>query len=122
MKKAFLLFAAVFIFLAIISFYRPSDEYDIAAIYKGITPHSDTKAITTDEDVVEIETILSPTELKQGKYKVDITREGDDLYKISGTEIYLETRNCLELATFEEVIVTIESNYGYNKGKIVFNP
>lgn len=121
MNKTFHIFAVVFTFLAITSFYRPSDEYDIATIYKGITPHSDTKAITTDDDVVEIETILSPTVLKQGKYKLNVTREADDLYKISGTEIYLETRNCLELATLEEVIVTIESNYGYNKGKIEFN-
>ncbi|HXD79357.1 MAG TPA: hypothetical protein VN616_16185 [Puia sp.] len=121
MKKSSILFGIVFTFFAITSFHRPGDEYVIAAIYKGITPHSDTKAITTDDDLVEIETLLSPTVLKQGRYKVDVTREADDLYHISGTEIYLETRNCPELAISEEVIVSIESNYSYDKGKITFN-
>lgn len=121
MKKTSL-FVIAFTFFVTLSFHRPGDEYDIATIYKGIAPHSDTKAITADDDLVEIETLLSPTVLKQGKYKVDVTREADDLYKISGTEIYLETRNCLEPATLEEVIVKIENNYGYNKGTVVFNP
>jgi hypothetical protein len=122
MKRSFHLFAFFLALLVITSFHRRADDYDTAMIYKGIVPRADTKAITSDEDLVEIETLLSPTVLKLGTYKVDVTREADDLYKISGTEIYLETRNCLELANLEEVIVTIESNYGYSKGKIIFNP
>ncbi|MDR3712527.1 MAG: hypothetical protein P4L51_06910 [Puia sp.] len=121
MKKILLLFILVFSFSAITSFHARSDEYDIETIYKGIDAKADTKAITSDDDVVEIETLLVPTTLKQGKYKVDVTRKGDDLYQISGTEIYLETRLCLELATLESVTVIIEGNYGYTKGKIIFN-
>ncbi|HLZ16140.1 MAG TPA: hypothetical protein VKQ08_03835 [Cyclobacteriaceae bacterium] len=121
MKKSLLFFILGFSFSAITSFKVRSDEYDIATIYKGIDAKVDTKAITRDDDVVNVETLLVPTNLKQGKYRVEVTRKGDDLYQISGTEIYLETRLCLELATLESVTVIIESNYGYTKGKIIFN-
>jgi hypothetical protein len=121
MKKALLPVIFMFSFSALTSFHAKSDEYDIATIYKGIEAKTDTKAITNDDEVVEIETLLVPTTLKPGRYKVDVSKKGDDLYQISGTEIYLETRLCLELATLESVVVVIESNYGYTKGKIIFN-
>jgi hypothetical protein len=121
MEKTLVFFILAVSFSAITSFHAKSDEYDIATIYKGIEAKADTKAITNDDELVEIETLLVPTTLKQGRYKVDVTKKGDDLYQISGTEIYLETRLCLELAILESVIVIIENNYGYPKGKIIFN-
>lgn len=121
MKKTLHCCLLLFSLSAITSFHSKSDEYDIAAIYKGVDAKADTKAITSDDEVVEIETLLVPTTLKQGKYKEEVTKKGDDLYQISGTEIYLETRLCSESAILESVIVIIESNYGYTKGKIIFN-
>jgi hypothetical protein len=121
MKKILLRLLFVLSFSAITSFHAKSDEYDIATLYKGISAKADTKAITTDDDVVEIETLLVPTTLKLGKYKVEVNGKGDNLYQISGTEIYLETRLCLEVAVLEDVTVIIESNTGYTRGKIIFN-
>ncbi len=121
MKKTCIFVFIAMSFSAITRFHPKRDEYDISTIYKGIEPKSGTKAISTDDDLVEIETLLVQTTMKEGKYKVDVTKKADDLYQVSGTDIYLETRYCLELANIESVIVIIESNYGYTKGKIIFN-
>jgi hypothetical protein len=74
-----------------------------------------------DVELVRIGNWLVPTTLKQGKYKVEVNRKIDDLYQISGTDIYLETRLCSEAATLELVIVSIENDYGYTRGTIIFN-
>lgn len=60
------------------------------------------------------------SKLDPGIYEVEVTRKGNDLYKVEGTSFYLETRYCYEYAYSETVILKIESNYGYTKGKIIF--
>ena len=66
--------------------------------------------------------ILVPTTLEQGVYEVEVRREDNNLYQVVGREIYIETRYCYEYASYrEDVLINWESNYGYNKGTLVFD-
>lgn len=96
-------------------------EYDVAQIYEGTMADSGVKALTSRGDLEEVELILTPSKIKEGTYKVEITRKGSDLYKLEGTNYYIETRYCYEYATYDNAILEIESNYGYTKGTIYFN-
>lgn len=97
-------------------------SYDIAALYEVIKPASGTKAVGTYNQTIDVEFILSPTKVDTGKYAVNVKKIGDNLYQIKDTDICIETRYCHEVAYFsEEVILIIESNYGYTKGKIIFD-
>ena len=99
-----------------------SDECDIAEFYKAVEPESGVKVLTTSGDLEEAELILVPTKMEEGTFKVEVTRKGSNLYKVDGTDYYIETRYCYEYATYDEAILKVESNYGYDKGTIIFNP
>ena len=112
-------------FLCIIfltSFIKPvvSDEYDIEAFYKGVTPANGTMVLTTNDELEEAELILIPIDIDKGKYVVNVTRKGSDLYKVDDKNIYIKTRYCYEYSYGQEVVLKVEGAYGYTKGKIIF--
>ena len=95
-------------------------SYDIAELYSVLKPASGTKAVGKYDKTIEVEYILSPTKVDKGKYVVNVKKIGDNLYLIKDTDICVETRYCHEWASFsEEVVLIVESNYGYTKGKII---
>lgn len=96
-------------------------EYDVAQIYEASNVGRDVKVLTTSGDLEEVDLILIPSKIKEGIYKVEITRKGSNLYKLEGTKYYIETRYSYEYAINDDAILKIESNYGYTKGTIYFN-
>lgn len=99
-----------------------SDECDVKEFYRVVKPDSDVKVLTTLGGLEEAELIFVPTKMEEGAFKIDVTRKGSNIYKIEGTDYYIETRYCYEYAIYDEAILKVESNYGYNKGTIIFNP
>ena len=97
-------------------------SYDIAELYSVVDPPSGTKAIGGYNQTIDVEYLLTPINVRTGRYVVDVKKIGDNLYRIEGSDICVETRYCHEWASFsEEVVLIIESNYGYTKGKIIFD-
>lgn len=121
MKKFYLLLFCVFILTSFTS-KVVSTECEVAEFYRGIEAENKTKVITSLGDIEEAEIILLPTEMEEGTFKIEITRKGSNIYKVDGTSYYIETKYCYEYATYDEAILKVESNYGYTKGKIIFNP
>ncbi len=121
MKYLKVLIAIALCFLSV-SFAKAESSYDIAAIYEVSEPPSGTKAIGRYDKTDDVEYILTPTRVDTGKYVVEVKKIGDNLYRILRTDICIETRYCHEWASYsEEVVLIIESNYGYTKGKIIFD-
>ena len=97
-------------------------SYDISELYTVIKPASGTKAVGKYDKTIDVEYILTPTKVDTGRYVVEVKKIGDDLYQIKDTDICVETKYCHEWASFsEEVVLIIQSNYGYTKGKIIFD-
>ncbi|MDE7024455.1 MAG: hypothetical protein K2O88_01060 [Paramuribaculum sp.] len=97
-------------------------SYDISELYEVIKPSSGTKAVGKYDKVIDVEYILTPTKVDKGKYIVEVKKIGDNLYQIKDTDLCVETRYCHEWASFsEKVVLIIDSNYGYTKGKIIFD-
>jgi len=126
MKKAFFPVRCVLILtLLLLSFplssfkNKSGSEYDIVAIYKGINLNDGCKGITED-GVKSISVVLAPTKLEIRKYVVNITRKGADIYKVDDKDIYIETRYCYEYSNGQQVVLNVESDYGYSIGKITF--
>lgn len=110
------------IFMMTTAFAYAESSYDISEIYSVIKPTSGTKAVGSYDKVVEVKYILTPKKVDIGKYVVEVKKIGDNLYQIKDTEICIETRYCYEWASFsEKVVLIIDSNYGYTKGKIIFD-
>ncbi|MEB2786386.1 hypothetical protein [Algoriphagus persicinus] len=118
-------FLAILISLFLITSFKSaspesSSDYSIAEFYEAIDVDSDVKVLTRNGDLEEIEYILEPTTMKTGVFEVKVTREADDLYQIVGTDYFIETLYCYEYASYESVILKVESQYGYTKGKLIF--
>ena len=55
-----------------------------------------------------------------GEYQVTVSRKDKDLYKIEGTNIYIQTQFCFEYAIHENAILDIDSTIGITIGTIYF--
>ena len=122
MNKIFLAVVGIVFLTSFTNKAELSDECDVAEFYKAVEPDSDVKVLTTSGDLEEAELILVPTKMEEGTFKIEVTRKGNNIYKVEGTDYYIETRYCYEYATYDEAILKVENNYGYDKGTIIFNP
>lgn len=57
----------------------------------------------------DVVAVFGPAEIDPGTYKVTISYESDDWYKILGMDIFIKTSMCLSLALGEEVILEISA-------------
>lgn len=127
MKNFKLIFLIISVSLILTSFKNLStaemsgDECDVANFYEAIEPESGVKVLTSGGDLEEAELILVPTKIEEGTYQIEITRKGSNIYKLEGTKYYIETRYCYEYATYDDAILKVESNYGYQKGTVYFD-
>ncbi len=109
-----------FLFLVSFNTNSLSNECEVKEFYKAVEPDDKTMVLTKSGDIEEVELILVPAKMDEGLYKVKLTRKETNLYKVEGTNYYIETRYCYEYSTYNEVVLKVESNYGYTKGKIIF--
>ena len=100
---------------------RPSiNDCDVKAFYEAIEADYGTKVLTTLGSMEDAEAILVPVKMDAGDYKVNVTRKANNLYKVEGTDYYIETNYCYEYSYSDEAILSVESQYGYSKGKLFF--
>lgn len=67
------------------------------------------------------EAILIPTEPVVGEYYVEVRKIDFNFYWIVGSDIYVETKFCYELAYPQtKAVLVVDSQYGIEKGKLIF--
>lgn len=93
---------------------------DIEAFYSAASVSRGTLVLTSRGELEEVDFVLDEISLDKGKYVVEITRKAQNLYKVDGKNFYIKTRYCHEYAQGQEVALSVEGSYGYNKGKIIF--
>lgn len=96
-----------------------SESYYVDKIYQSMSVDIGTLAKTTSGDIEEIEIIFVEKSLDPGTYSITITREGDDFYRIDGTDIYIKTRYCYEYYYSQDAILKISSYKGHNFGELI---
>ena len=116
MKK----FLVIFALLSITSVLNAT-EYDIVAIYEKVELPSGSKSCNSYGRIDDAKYVLVPTKLDNGKYVVKLTKEDTNLYRIEGTDYYVELRYCYEYCYSEEVVMILKSSYLSNSGTVVFD-
>jgi uncharacterized protein YbjT (DUF2867 family) len=96
------------------------DSCDVAHMLAKVEPPDGTLALTGFGQVEEVNALLTPTTIKIGTYEVVVTREGDDLYAVQGTELFIRTRYCYQYAYAERAVLRYSSSGGFSKGRLVF--
>lgn len=117
-------FTIFLLFLLLTSFHTPSpplSSYDIKEIHEAVELENGVKVLTQRGNLEDANLLLVPTDIEIGVYEVRVTRKAQDLYKLEGTNLYIETRYCYEYAFSEDAIMKLESNYGYTKGSLIFD-
>lgn len=51
-------------------------------------------------------------QLQPGVYKINVRRESGNLYQVTGRDIYIKTRMCLELALADDAVLEVHSAAG----------
>jgi hypothetical protein len=65
-------------------------------IYSGKELASGTKVLTSGSDLEDAELLLVSMDIEKGKYVVNLTRKGNNLYKVDYKNIYIVTKYCYE--------------------------
>lgn len=111
----------ILVFVLSTGFLVSQETCDIGKFYSGEdVAFDDIKVLTSMGNVEEAEMILAPISLDVGKYDVTVTRVGDNLYKIDGDDIYIETRFCFEYSYSDNVLLVVDSSFGYDLGVLIF--
>ena len=97
-----------------------ANDCDVKVFYEAIEVDYGVKVLTTLGNIKDVEVILSPIKMDAGDYKVNVTRKANNLYKVEGTDYYIVTNFCYEYSYSDEAILSVESQYGYSKGKLFF--
>lgn len=67
----------------------------------------------------DVEKVIGAT-VTPGTYRVNVTRESNDMYKVTGQDIYIKTKYCYEYVYYQDAILEITSSGGYSIGQIHF--
>jgi hypothetical protein len=73
---------------------------------------------TNNGQKCDVKGLYSLSNPKAGTYKVSVSQEEDDWYEIMGSDTFIRTTICLELALGSSSILKVDSN-GY--GKLIFD-
>lgn len=117
MKKILLLCFIIFAYEEV-SF--ASDKYDVVAILAKEDVRNNTMSIDKLGSYHEIEYILLPTKVDSGKYSVTLTRKGDNLYQIDGTDLYIRTKYCYTYCYRQDAVLVVHSSSYYSVGEVIF--
>lgn len=93
-----------------------AEEYSVEAIYEKVDVDRGTIAVDNYGNQREVDYLLVKTNLKSGKYEIELTRKDSNLYQVCGTDIYIKTRYCYESATYDEAILVVD----YYSAKVIF--
>ncbi|WP_145600806.1 hypothetical protein [Yersinia frederiksenii] len=69
--------------------------------------YSDKLIFIDSKDSCDVQRILEPVNLNTGTYEVQVSREDDKLYNIFGTDNFIITSMCLNLALADNAILKI---------------
>jgi hypothetical protein len=95
-------------------------EYNIEDFYQATSTVSGTKIINSSGGLEDVSILYEPQALSEGKYIVNVTRKGANLYKVDNKNIYIQTQYCYEYCYSKEVVLIIENSYSYTKSRIIF--
>ena len=96
------------------------DECDIEALMEEVDVPVGTMA-TDGFDAIEVEQLLTPTTIETGKYEIEVTEEYDDLYEVSGYNLFVQTQYCYYGSSLsDDAILDVSSRNGVTVGKLIF--
>lgn len=96
-------------------------KYDIVETYEITQAPKDSKAVNAYGVVTNAKYILTPSKIKYGECSVELSKIGENIFKINGTNLCVETKYCSEWISYsKKAILVIESSFGYFKGKLIF--
>lgn len=98
-------------------------SYDVERFYVREKLEKGCKVLKSMDRVEDdVEALLIPTEPMEGEYEVEVQEIDFNLYWVVGSDLYVETRSCFELAYIKKkAVLIVESPHNFaKKGKLIF--
>ena len=109
-KTTILILTTILSFTCLRAVGQDYAEHDVDEFYKKI----DLDYGTLDESGSSIDFIFVKTELKQGKYEIEITDGPGDLYEIQGTDMFVKFRGYYGYAGYGEEGILVVGTSAYS--------
>ena len=104
---------------ALASFTSAMSQETISHLYVEVIPQTKTLSLSYT-GVEEVQVLLVETDdLDEGIYEVNVTRKDSHIYKIDGTDYYIEMPYCYEYCYSEKAILKVDYGYG-TVGALIF--
>lgn len=85
---------------------RTIETCDVKEIHRKIEAPSEAVGVSYGQ-VVPLDLVLAPSSIRNGRYRVRLTREADDLFVDTGTRQYFETTLCSRFASFADATIVV---------------
>lgn len=109
-RTTILLLTIILSFTCLRAIGQEYEEHDVDEFYKKI----ELDYGTLDESGQSIDFIFIKTELKEGKYEIEITDGPGDLYEIKGTDMYIKFRGYYGYAGYGEEGILVVGSSAYS--------
>lgn len=107
------------VFISNPSAVKPA-KCEISKIYQSEEISKEARVLTMNGSFAPATLLLQPLQLKPGEYEYALTRRATNLYKVEGTEIYIETKLCFNIGFKQKATIVINEDQGYIKGHVLF--
>ena len=107
--------------VSIIPIFVYADTYEVEYVY--VKQKLSRNSIVVDEwgDIVKPKYVLIPTKIEAGRYNVELIHIDDEIYQISGTDLFIKAEYCYNYLYMQEALLIIYDTYlDHSFGKVVF--
>lgn len=97
-----------------------SSSCSVHGIYQAQSAPVGSKGIDDYGDLYDLDKVLTRTTVDAGRYKVTVSRKGNNLYDVIGTDLYLETFACYEYVYYKDAVLEVTTRSGISVGTLHF--
>ena len=102
------------------AFTAAADEYGVETLLYEQEIEDGTVGLDRYGDPVQISSIAVPVQINPGNYQIQVTRIDSNVYKVDGTDYYIQTKYCYKYSSREDAVLVVKSKYSYYNYKLVF--
>lgn len=106
--------------VSIIPIFVYADSYEVEYVY--VKQELSRNSIVVDEwgDIVKPKYVLIPTKIEAGRYNVELIHIDDEIYQISGTDLFIKAPYSYRVLNSEALLIIYDTYLDYSFGKVVF--
>lgn len=106
--------------VSIIPIFVYADTYEVEYVYIKQKLPRNSLVVDDRGDIVKPEYVLLPTKIEAGRYNVELIYIDDEIYQISGTDLFIKATYSYRVLNSEALLIIYDTYLDHSFGKVVF--